>query len=279
MQKIKLNNLKKFTVFFNSITVWGVRNSALLLWVIFLTGFAVKVLAWFITPVVSRDSTLYLQMIQSVYNSGSYSGMLQEFLYHGWIPPLHICLVRTVMHCGLGVEHAGVFVNIVFASLLVPVGYGIVYSVTENKKIALVTALFFAVHPGICDLSVQVQREILYLFFAGSALLMFFFGLKKKQWYMWCGTGAFLALGLLTRYETAELILLLSVAVFVLAAVHSVSWKFALSGVAGMIAALVIVFVAFLYFIGNMIYLESCKNYFLNKFNKAAVSLIERGKK
>ena len=114
------NIVDKMNVYLRRVSVWIFRHAALLLLLIYLLGLGVKVLAWFAAPVVSRDSTLYLQMIQSVYNSGSYSGMLQEFLYHGWIPPLHIWLVSAVMHLGLCAEHAGILVNIVLASLLSP---------------------------------------------------------------------------------------------------------------------------------------------------------------
>ena len=245
---------------------WSVQHSSLLLGGICCLSFFLKIFVWICTPVVSRDSTLYLQMIQLMHETGSYTDVLKVFASSYWIPPLHVSLVSSVMYCGLCAEHAGVLINIVFASLLVPVGYGIVYSVTENKKIALVAALFFAVHPGICDLSIQVQREIIYLFFVGCALFLFFSGVRKKQWYSLCGTGGALALGSLTRYETAELTLLFLIAVFVLAAARRISWKFAISSISGMVTSFVVVFMLFLYLTGNIVFIKRLGNYYNIKY-------------
>ena len=271
--------LNQTYIFFKKIADWCAAHLFYSLFAIFLLGLFLKVLVWLGTAGVSRDGALYLQMIQTLHDTGSYSEVLRQYPHQGWIPPMYIYLASSVMRLGADAEFSGVLVNILLGSLLPFVGYFIVYNVTENKKISLVSALFLAVNPAVTTLSVEVQREISFLFFVGCSLGLFFYGVRKQRWYCFCGTGVFLALAMLTRYETGEFILLLPAGIIFLAAMRKLTLKTALSGVAGIVFSFVIVFVAFIYFTGNISLLDRYKNYFSVKYKTVEEKITESGGK
>ena len=271
--------LKQITHFFKRIADWCAAHWVYSLLAIFLLGLILKVFVWLGTGGVSRDGALYLRMIQTLHDSGSYGEVLKQFPWQGWIPPMYLYLASCVMYLGAEAELSAVLVNVIMGALLSPVGYCIVFNVTENRKISLVSALFLAVNPSIVSLSIEAQREILYLFLCGCALWLFFYGVRKKQWYFFCGTGALLALAMLTRYETGELVLLLPAGIIFLAAMRKLSLKTAAAGVAGIVFSFVISFAAFIYFTGNISLLDRYENYFSIKYKTVEEKITESGGK
>ena len=74
------------------------------------------------------------------------------------------------MHLGISAEAAGIALNITMGSLLPFIGGKTVQELSANKKAAILTALFIAVQPAFTELSVEVQREIPYLFLSGGVI-------------------------------------------------------------------------------------------------------------
>ena len=191
---------------FKRIISFILANSIWCLVVLWCVSLFCKLLAWYMEPAVGRDASLYLLTAQQWYDSGEYPVF--------WVPPGLFVFIRAFMLCGFSAETAGLIVNIGLGSAIVFICYGIAWESTRDKKIALFSALFATFHPGINDLSIEIQRDIPYLFFAGVAVWCAIAAFKRKKWYLWSLAGAALALSFVTRYETAEFVLLFPVRLY-----------------------------------------------------------------
>lgn len=175
-----------------------------------------KLLALGIDSAVGSDASLYLRTAQEWFNTGE---------YQAGFPPMLFFLIKLLMHLGFPADIAGWTVNVALGSLITLAGFGITFEFTGNRKTALMAAAFFAFHPGINDLSIEIQRDIPFLFFAGCALWAAFAGIKRKHWWLWSLCGFALSSALLTRYEALELLFLIAVWLFILPFFRRLSWK------------------------------------------------------
>ena len=116
------------------------------------------------------------------------------------------------MHTGLSAENAGVALSLFLSTFIPLFAYGIAYAFSRRRDIAVCSALLIAFNPNITKLAVQVQRDMLYLFFAGMALWLFSLGIKRKKYAPWFGMGFAVGCAVLTRYESLEFL----VAAFIL---------------------------------------------------------------
>lgn len=225
--------------------VWGV-------------SLGIKIGAWNLEPVAGRDAALYLHMVQAWYETGIPPS--------GWVPPVLFCLMRGLMALGAGAEMAGLIVNIGLGSLLTVVAWGIAYETTRNKKIALAAACFAALHPAFTALSIEIQRDTPYLFFAGSSLWLAFAALQRKKWHLWCGSGLWLAVACLTRFEAFELIPLYGIAIFFFAFRHRLSWKQAATGACTLSLSFLLFLSGFFYFYDHGKLAQKYLQYFEGKY-------------
>lgn len=175
-----------------------------------------KTITLIFDPLVGRDASLYLLTAQKWFDTCS----LQLEL-----PPMLFFLMKSLMHLGFPADVAGWTVNVILGSLITLIGFGITFELTGNRKIALIAAAFFALHPGINDLSIEIQRDIPFLFFAGCSIWTAFAGIKRKHWWLWSLCGIALSFALLTRYEALELLFLIAVWLFILPFFRRLSWK------------------------------------------------------
>lgn len=222
-------------------------------------GLGLKILLWYMEPSVGRDGALYLQMVQDWYDSGVPP--------IGWIPPMLFCLMRGIMFFGGDVETAGLIVNIGLGSFLTFVAWGIAYEATRNKKIALAAAVLGALHPSFTALSVEVQRDVPYLFFAGVSIWFAIAALQREKWFLWCGSGVFLAAATLTRYESVELIPLYFIAIFVFILACRLSWWQGLGHGCCFLALFALCVWGFFYFYGNGKMAKQYQKYFNGQIN------------
>ena len=224
------------------VSTWSARRVAVCLVLLFLASIAIKLIALGLEPGLGRDACLYLLIAEIWGKTGSYGELLRAVPQADRIPPLLPFLIKSTATAGVPAETAGLFLNIVLGSLIPLVGFGIAFETTRNKKIALATAFLLAVHPGINDLSTEIQRDAPYLFFSGCAVWLALAGLLRKKLLPWCGAGIALAFALLLRYEAAELLLLVSAMVFVFALARRLSWKQAVSYGAALVVCMGIAF-------------------------------------
>lgn len=216
----------KINTCFKSIADWCVRRSMLCFAALFVFSLMLKLLVHLLDPVIGRDAALYCHIAKVWSEGSSFADIPKEYLPDvGWLPPLLFFLMKCGMAAGFSATTVGWCINIVCGTLCTLAGYGIALEATKNKKIALISAAFFAVHPGITGLSVEIQRDAVYLCLIGFVIWFALAGFNRKNIFLWCASGVFCSLSLLTRYETFELLPL--VAFFLLAAVccRKLSWK------------------------------------------------------
>ena len=177
----------------------GIALTAVLLFAIL---FRLAVLAY-TSPLLDRDSISYLWMAQQWFDHGSYGAMLQSTdAYYEYTPFLSIFLIQSAMHLGLSAKVAAVILALIFGSLIPLLGYGIAKTVCRSKKVALVSALFFAINPVLVEYSLQPTREIFYLVWIGLTLLAACQGIRHRNIGAWAAAGIFCGFACLTRYES-----------------------------------------------------------------------------
>ena len=214
---ININRIFRKIAYYCVVHSWGCLIGLLIL------SASVKLIVHWLDPVVGRDAAFYCHIAQGWFDEGNWSATRN--LGSGWLPPLLFFLMKFGMAAGFSATTVGWCINIVCGTLCTLAGYGIALEATKNKKIALISAAFFAVHPSINGLSVEIQRDAVYLCLTGFVIWFALAGFNRKNIFLWCASGVFCSLSLLTRYETFELLPL--VAVFLLAAVccRKLSWK------------------------------------------------------
>lgn len=161
-----------------------------------------RVAIWFYEPVMNRDGILYIEIAETWFNSG-------EYLQHHYLP-MYPWLIKTVMILGVSPHIAGVVINIVLGSVLPILMYLIIRCCSNSKEIALSAALIMAVHPSAMELSRQLIRDNLYLFFSGIAIIGILKALKSENLLWWALVGVATGANLLTRYESLEFVILVT---------------------------------------------------------------------
>lgn len=252
--------LKNITALSGRVSAGCVKHPAWCLAALFVLSLGLKVAVWCFDPMIGRDAATYLHTTKEWAETG--------VMPQSWIPPMLFCLIRIGMFFGLDPEMAGVSINLLLGALITPVGCGIAYEITRNKKIALITAVFLLLHPGINALSHEVQRDVPYLFFAGMTTWTAAAGLKRKKYSLWAVSGAFAALAFMTRYETAELFPLVFAALLVCAATHLIKWKQAAFYALIFFTASGISALAFIHFSGSKNMYERYSTYYNGKYQK-----------
>ena len=261
---------KKFDTFTRYICRWCVDHGAITLCVLLVLSFGVKIAVWHLDPCISRDGSLYLHMVQNWHDTGVFQ--------KSWIPPLLFCLMRGGMALGLTAEVSGVLINLLMGSFITLAGYGIALESTQNKKIALLAAVFFAFHPGITNLSHEVQRDVPYLCLAGVTAWLAIAGIRRKKWYLWAASGFAAAFSFMTRYETAELFPLVFAALLVCALTKLIRWESALLYGLSFGSFFAVTLAAFIWLSGFHHVISEYSNYFNTKF-KNMTHTDEKGEK
>lgn len=180
--------------------------------------------SWRLEPTVSRDGLLYLELVQIWHDHGSFQAVL-EYWPQYWIPPFPLYLMKLLTDCGIPAEAAGVGLNIAMGCCLPLIVYGIAMEVVRERKIALCSALLMALNPSMIELAIEVQRDMIYLFFCGLLIYFLACGIRRQKWFYWFFSGVFFACSFLTRYETLEFIPLIAFYLLFLLIAKYMSWK------------------------------------------------------
>ena len=189
----------------------------------FLFFLALRIFAHFRFPALSRDGCYYLMLVQRWLESGNFDVLMNTPDF--WIPPLPLFMMKLLVGCGFSLEFAGVGLNILLGSLLPLVVFLITNELCTNRKIAWGAMLLCGVNPSMITLSIDPLRDMPYLFFAGCFLWQLCVAARRPHWRPWCLSGCFFALALLSRYEAAEMLLLVFAALAAGAAYKTISWR------------------------------------------------------
>ncbi len=244
-------------------------SSALLLFLIFIFSLLLKIFFFSLEPLVSTDGCLYVAIIQKWHELGSYEAAIQCFPGTGWLPPLPLFLIKSLMFFGVSATTAGFVWAFVLGAALAVVAFGIAYEITQNKKIAVAAALLFALHPSVNEIGTEIQRDIFYLFFAGCSIWLVCAAIRRKKWFLWAAAAIPGTASALSRFETLELFPLVIFILFLLAVMKRISWRKAAANCTAFFATLIITVLLLSSTMGTNDFLtESCGRYFAGKWNK-----------
>lgn len=156
-------------------------------------AFIVRLYAAFHTPVIAKDSIIYMQNAIHI-SSGEFVKGLEGY------PPVYSILIAISYRLIGNVEYAGQAVSVLMGTLALLPFYGLTKEIF-GRQIALWGAIFFAFHPFLIQHGGEVISESTYIFFFVSALYMAWKALKHEDLIYFLSFGFLTALAYLTRPE------------------------------------------------------------------------------
>lgn len=184
-----------------------------ILYIIVFASILIRLNMLFFDPIVSRDGALYSLLSDNQLATEQIRDDLNQIKI---VMPLYIiCQQKVARLIGSG-EKAGISINIFLGSLIPIFGYIICRKLHLKSWTALLTSIFLSIHPSLCRLSIQPQRDILYLFLCGLSLVYIIESVQRNIIYNSCFAGFYLGLGFLTRIEAFEIVLYAVLSYFVL---------------------------------------------------------------
>jgi len=150
---------------------------------------------------ISDDGCGYLFLARDI-AGGNFNSVFSSI----W-PPLFPILAAAASLIFRDIEISGRMVSCIFGSLTVFPLFFLVRSIFD-KRTALVTVLFFAIHPYLCQASAEALSEALYFFFVTSIAFISWFAIRKKKALPFLAVGLLLLSAGLTRFEGFALVLL-----------------------------------------------------------------------
>lgn len=214
-------------------------KSAWLLLAILLLGLLLRLAAWMLDPIVSRDAASYLIAAQT------WSASPDSFHYTS--PPLLIFILRVFYQLGLNAEFWGCILNISMSIIFVFVVYKIAELFFVCQAAGLYAAFLVAVHPYLIQISYQIQREPIYYVLVSIIVWRLVIFVSKTNMknnnFTWDSVliGGLLALSVYFRHEGwFGLPFLLIVAIFY--GIISQQWKRVLKYISLFLVSFLIVF-------------------------------------
>jgi 4-amino-4-deoxy-L-arabinose transferase-like glycosyltransferase len=175
-------------------------------------------------PTISRDGTLYLELAGVWHRDGSFQSAWDAFPDF-WIPPFYLWLIQCLISIGLPPEVAGRSISVVVGMTIPLLVYLLAQEVQKDKRVSLTAAVLMAVNPTLIDFSVEIQRDILYLFLCGWTIYFCLRGILRNEIWSWIPAGVLFGCSVLTRYETLELLPLLLFAFVLFGYKKIINWK------------------------------------------------------
>lgn len=173
-----------------------------------LIGISIRVVTYNFVSLLSRDSISYITAVEHMQANNSFSTAIASHEIFS-APLLSYIMLLLANLFPISPESSGIIVNFVFGIALIPLVYLLSWKIFNSYGIAFFSSLFVALHCELIEYSIQVQRESMFLFFAGVAILVSINGLTKNSSTQLFLAGFCFALSFFTRYEAIELLFLL----------------------------------------------------------------------
>lgn len=170
-----------------------------------LVALGLRLLTLYAEPVLSRDGGNYVQQALNIqaqrtdHETAFPPAMATAHYFYATYLSSHLFSLDPL--------ELGVSTNIVLGTLLPLLFFGITHLLWGKNELSLACAALAAVHPDLVAYSIEVQREIPYIFFAGCFFLSCILLSQHKKWYWSAVMGATVSLSFVCRYEGAELFL------------------------------------------------------------------------
>lgn len=165
-----------------------------------------RFLAWWQDPIISRDGLVYIQWAEDLQAYGGDFELLSRTFGQYPQSPLFISILACNVG-GISPHGIGVTMNIILGSCFSIVVFGILYQISRSPVIGLTGAFFAAIHPTLINYSIELQREMGYLFFAGCFFYCILYEFRHINWYAAAGAGMSAVMAFFFRYEGIELFL------------------------------------------------------------------------
>lgn len=160
---------------------------------------------WF-DPVISRDGILYLKLADGWVRYGDIH--FREGNISIYSAPLLLWIYKGVILAGGPLQLFAVHFNILLGGVVIPLlMFRLAREFRFSAAWALAGALLIGTLPELVRMSVEVQREMLYLGCWLAALCCFCAGVRSGGWGWWLTAGVAASLAALSRYEGIEFIL------------------------------------------------------------------------
>ena len=153
---------------------------------------------------VEDDALLYLKMAHSWADLGAGAA----YTHCNWIPPLWPWLLSRSVLIGLNPNIFGEFLGALLGSLLPLFVYHTGQRLEICKKASLFAAILVAVHPLLIRYSVDNIRDSLYIPLFSASLYCAISAVKTQNYHWWLTLGFTCGLGLLTRREAPEILII-----------------------------------------------------------------------
>ena len=177
------------------------RNFLLL---IFFFSLLVRIYVRVMELCISRDGCQYV-MLARIWIQGQFQDVLEA--YPIGCPPFLLFLMVALNYFGISPVVSGVGLNILAGALCPCLIYAISREIFPRaRKIAAFAAVLTAVNPSLIFLSIEPQRDMIYLFFCGCVFWFILIALRKDRLYLWGLAGCASAFASLTRFEAFELL-------------------------------------------------------------------------
>lgn len=154
-------------------------------------------------PMISRDAQLYLHQ-GTLWAEGDFASLAGSGAE--WIPPLLPWGIGCGIRCGLSAYTAGIIINITAGTLLILALFLVVREFCRSSHWGVLGAVFGAIVPEFIQLSIEIQRETLYLLFFTLTLWLMIRAVRRRQLWCWSVAGFLLFPTVFARYEALELL-------------------------------------------------------------------------
>ncbi len=175
------------------------RNKEIL--ILFLVTLASRVFLVLTARGIADDGCAYGELAKEI-AAGNFHEAFSPTLH-----PLFPVFTAGASYIFQDFELSGRMVSCLFGSLTVFPLFFLVKNIFD-RKIALMTVLFFIVHPYLSQASGEVLTEALYFFFITSIASLSWIAIQKKRRSLFLVVGLLLSLAFLTRFEGFFLIFL-----------------------------------------------------------------------
>ena len=190
---------------------------------IVILAFCLRLGVWYCDPVISRDGISYILLAETLRKSDGNFEVLAQMRGEYRQSPFFISILASDIF-GASPHLIALTMNIVLGSLFSVVIYMIFMQLSKKSTIALTGALFVAVHPTLINYSIEVQREMGYLFFSGCCFFFLFGEWGGRPWYWSAVTAVTAVLAFFFRYEGLELFIFCGI-IYLILLKQNFKWK------------------------------------------------------
>lgn len=171
---------------------WISKNKEILL--LFFIAFLSRLILVFTACGIANDGCSYVWLAKEI-AVGNFDKVFSSIL-----PPLFPILIAGTSYIFQDFELSGRLISCIFGSLTV---FPLFFLIKEifDRKIAIITVLFFIVHPYLLQASGMVLTEALFYFLTTSIACISWIAIQKRRQSLFLIVGVLLSFAFLTRFE------------------------------------------------------------------------------